>query len=70
MAEESGTGHTDDLDELRQRIEAIETGTQRGGLAPHHDEQAAARPGPSRGSSLRRSALQRKTPLRRFKKAE
>ena len=66
MAEESGTERTDDLDELRARIEAIETGTRRDAPAQNHDEGATVRTG---GSSLRRSALQRKTPLRRSRKA-
>ena len=61
---------TDDLDELRARIEAIETGTQRGSPAPDHDERAAARTGLRRSSSLRRSALQRKTALRRSRKGD
>jgi hypothetical protein len=70
MAEESGTERTDDLDELRARIEAIETGKQRAGPASNHDERAAASTGLRRSSSLRRSAMQRKTPLRRTRKAK
>lgn len=69
MAEKSGMERTDDLDELRQRIEAIETGAQRGGPAPDHDELGPGRTGVRRGSSLRGSALQRKTPLRGSRKA-
>ena len=61
---------TDDLDELRQRIEAIETGGQPTRPAPDHDERATARTGLRRGSSLRRSALQRKAPLRRSRKGD
>jgi hypothetical protein len=70
MAEESGTERTDDLDELRARIEAIETGTQRARPASNHEERAAAGTSLRRSSSLRRSALQRKAPLRRTRKAK
>jgi hypothetical protein len=69
MAEASGTERTDDLNELRARIEAIETGAQRDEPAPNHDERASGRTGVSRRSSLRRSALQRKAPLHRSRKA-
>ena len=69
MAEESGPGRTVDLDELRQRIEAIETGVERDKPTLHHDERASAPTGVRQSSSLRRSALQRKAPLRRSRKA-
>jgi hypothetical protein len=68
VANGSGTERTDDLDELRRRIEAIETGTQRSNPAPDHDERATARTAARSGSSLRGSTLQRKTPLRRARK--
>jgi hypothetical protein len=65
MVDGPRTEPTDDLNELRRRIEAIETGTQRREPAPNHDERAEAHSGLRQSSSLRRSALQRKTPLRR-----
>jgi hypothetical protein len=61
---------TDDLDELRQRIEAIETGTQRREPAPNDAERATPRTSLRRGSALRRSALKRKTPLSRTRQAK
>ena len=69
MAEAPRTERNDDLSELRQRIEAIETGTQRREPATNDAERATPRNGLRRSSSLRRSALQRKTPLRRTRKA-
>jgi hypothetical protein len=60
---------TDDLNELQQRIEAIETGTQRRAPATNDAESATPRTGLRRSSTMRRSALQRKTPLRRSRKA-
>ena len=69
MAEESGAERTDDLDELRKRIEAIETGRQHREPATNDDGRGSGRTGLRRSSSLRRSALQRKTPIRRSRKA-
>jgi hypothetical protein len=65
MVDGPRTEPTDDLNELRARIAAIETGTQPLTSLPNHDERATGRSDLRRGSSLRRSALQRKTPLRR-----
>jgi hypothetical protein len=70
MVEETGPGRTDDLDELRRRIEAIESGTQRDEPGPNHDGRATSRTDRRGSSSLRRSALQRKTPLRRSRKVD
>jgi hypothetical protein len=70
MSEAPRTERTD-LNELRQRVEAIETGTtQRREAAADDGERATPPTGLRRSSSLRRSALQRKTPLRRTRKAE
>ena len=70
MPEAPRTERNDDLSELRQRIEAIETGTQRREPATNDAERATPRNGLRRSSSLRRSALQRKTPLRRTRKSQ
>jgi len=68
MAEESGTERTDDLDELRQRIAAIETDTQRREPVTNDGDRTAGRTDVRQSSSLRRSSLQRKRPLRRVRK--
>ena len=69
MTKAPRTERTDDLNELRRRIEAIETGSH---LAPEPatNDAERARPGASlrRSSAVRRPALQRKTPLRRTRK--
>jgi hypothetical protein len=70
MTEAPRTERTGDLDELRQRIEAIETGTQRPEPTTNDAQRATPRTGLRRGSALRRTGLQRKTPLRRTPKAK
>lgn len=70
MTEAPRTERTDDLNELRRRIEAIETGAPRPEPSANDGERAIRRSGLRRSSSLRRSALQRKTPLRRTRKAK